>query len=251
MPGVSSPSGQIRYLTDKISGIRDRAGSSNSLALAIVFFTNLVDNLLLTSVVPVIPALLLQQDRQEFDHTNSAPHSTNGTGNCQHEARNLSSTHEEQPPAVFSLTSVAVTENSRVGWLLSSKAVVQILANFMIGQLCYKVGYPLILLTGSLVIFLSSLGMSIIARRYQDDQSRSRAMGIAMSGGACGVLVGYPFGGFMYNFVGKTAAFLIIATSILIDAEVLQGNHYDNDGEIKSGVKTWLRDKLEAYCEAC
>ncbi|KAK3799315.1 hypothetical protein RRG08_048822 [Elysia crispata] len=248
MPGFAIARDQIRFLADRLSSIRDRAGNSNSLALAIVFLTNLVDNLLLTSVVPVIPALLLQQDKQEFDNTNSALHSYNDMRACSKEALNLSTTEDELPPPVFSLTSVAVTENSRVGWLLSSKAVVQILANFLIGQLCNRIGYPLILLAGSFVIFMSSIvfafaesyiplllarslqglgsagtvvaGMSIVARRYPDDKSRSRAMGLAMSGGACGVLVGYPFGGFMYNFVGKTAAFLMIAVSILLDAGI-------------------------------
>lgn len=37
-------------------------------------------------------------------------------------------------------------------------------------------------------ILLLFVGMSIVARRYQDDKSRSRSMGIAMGGGALGVL---------------------------------------------------------------
>nr|KAG5687893.1 hypothetical protein BaRGS_027216 [Batillaria attramentaria] len=42
-------------------------------------------------------------------------------------------------------------------------------------------------------------------------------MGIAMGGAAVGILVGYPYGGFMYTFVGKAAPFLIISVLTLLN----------------------------------
>ncbi|CAM6053405.1 unnamed protein product [Sphagnum tenellum] len=42
-------------------------------------------------------------------------------------------------------------------------------------------------------------------------------MGIALGGLALGVLIGPPFGGFMYEFVGKSAPFLILAFLALLD----------------------------------
>ena len=42
-------------------------------------------------------------------------------------------------------------------------------------------------------------------------------MGIALGGLALGVLIGPPFGGFMYQFVGKTAPFLVLAALALVD----------------------------------
>lgn len=54
-------------------------------------------------------------------------------------------------------------------------------------------------------------GMCLAAETFRDESARSRMMGILLGGGALGVLVGYPFGGLLYEFVGKTAPFLIIA----------------------------------------
>lgn len=53
--------------------------------------------------------------------------------------------------------------------------------------------------------------MCLAAETFRDESARSRMMGILLGGGALGVLVGYPFGGLLYEFVGKTAPFLIIA----------------------------------------
>lgn len=42
-------------------------------------------------------------------------------------------------------------------------------------------------------------------------------MGIALGGLALGVLIGPPFGGFMYQFVGKSAPFIVLAFLALLD----------------------------------
>ena len=39
----------------------------------------------------------------------------------------------------------------------------------------------------------------MLADRYTDDKERGNAMGIALGGLALGVLIGPPFGGFMYQ----------------------------------------------------
>lgn len=46
-------------------------------------------------------------------------------------------------------------------------------------------------------------------------------MGIALGGLALGVLIGPPFGGIMYEFIGKSAPFLILSALALGDG-VLQ-----------------------------
>lgn len=61
------------------------------------------------------------------------------------------------------------------------------------------------------------LGMGMLAERYPDDKDRGNAMGIALGGLALGVLIGPPFGGFMYEFVGKSAPFLILSALALVD----------------------------------
>lgn len=60
-------------------------------------------------------------------------------------------------------------------------------------------------------------GMGMLAERYPDDKERGNAMGIALGGLALGVLIGPPFGGVMYEFVGKTAPFLILSVLALGD----------------------------------
>lgn len=57
----------------------------------------------------------------------------------------------------------------------------------------------------------------MLADRYTDDKERGNAMGIALGGLALGVLIGPPFGGIMYQFVGKSAPFLILAILALGD----------------------------------
>jgi DHA1 family solute carrier family 18 vesicular amine transporter 1/2 len=60
-------------------------------------------------------------------------------------------------------------------------------------------------------------GMGMLAERYPDDKERGNAMGIALGGLALGVLIGPPFGGVMYEFVGKSAPFLVLSALALGD----------------------------------
>ncbi|KYN05895.1 Synaptic vesicular amine transporter [Cyphomyrmex costatus] len=64
-------------------------------------------------------------------------------------------------------------------------------------------------------------GMGMLAERYQDDKERGNAMGIALGGLALGVLIGPPFGGVMYEFVGKSAPFLVLSALALGDGSFI------------------------------
>lgn len=57
-------------------------------------------------------------------------------------------------------------------------------------------------------------GMSLIAQLYPEEEKRSRVMGVILGSVALGVLIGYPFGGILYDFVGKSAPFYILAVCI-------------------------------------
>jgi DHA1 family solute carrier family 18 vesicular amine transporter 1/2 len=59
--------------------------------------------------------------------------------------------------------------------------------------------------------------MGMLAERDPDDKERGNAMGIALGGLALGVLIGPPFGGVMYEFVGKSAPFLVLSALALGD----------------------------------
>ena len=131
-------------------------------------------------------------------------------------------------------------ESFEVGILLASKAVVQLLVNPFIGYLTDRIGYKTPMLSGFSIMFISTLafafgtnyywlffarafqgigsscasvsGMAVLAQSYPDYNERGNVMGIALSGGiALGVLIGPTFGGFMYEFVGKSSPFLILA----------------------------------------
>ncbi|KAL8576329.1 hypothetical protein ACOMHN_006252 [Nucella lapillus] len=231
-----------------VSALRQKAEGSTRLVLALVFFTNMLDNLLLTSVVPIIPSFLLHLDKEEYDEE---ANDTAATLKLTNGSKGHSLVDESLVKHAFSLAAVADSENTRVGWLLSSKAIVQLIANPFVGPLCSRVGYPILLFTGCTIIFLSSImfamsetfvplllarsvqglgsaassiaGMSLVAERYPDDRGRSKAMGIAMGGAAVGILVGYPYGGFMYTFVGKVTPFLVISLLTLLDLDLKRG----------------------------
>ncbi|XP_050396603.1 synaptic vesicular amine transporter [Patella vulgata] len=198
---------------DRLFYISQAIQQSDRLPLIIVFLTNMLDNLLLTAVVPIIPDYLLNMDKVEWE-------TDNNTFNLNQSDSSNEFMNQSEPSMTEKILLLSVNimnENSKVGWLLSSKAIVQLIANPFISPLASRFGYSVVLFSGTCVIFISSMGMSIVAQRYPDDKSRSRAMGVAMGGSATGVLVGYPFGGFMYTFVGKMAPFCIIAVLILFD----------------------------------
>jgi DHA1 family solute carrier family 18 vesicular amine transporter 1/2 len=59
--------------------------------------------------------------------------------------------------------------------------------------------------------------MCLVAEQFPDNVVRSKIMGIVLGSVALGVLVGYPFGSLMYDFVGKMAPFFIIAVAVFLN----------------------------------
>ncbi|KAK9506542.1 hypothetical protein O3M35_008461 [Rhynocoris fuscipes] len=66
---------------------------------------------------------------------------------------------------------------------------------------------------GSSCSSVACLGM--LASRFKEDKERNSAIGIAFSGLALGAIIGPTFGGFMYEFVGRSSTFLILSAAIL------------------------------------
>uniref|UniRef100_A0A670Z0R8 Solute carrier family 18 member A1 n=1 Tax=Pseudonaja textilis TaxID=8673 RepID=A0A670Z0R8_PSETE len=127
-------------------------------------------------------------------------------------------------------------ENVRVGLLFASKALMQLIANPFVGSLtnsnlilhlflplvfAFSRSYTLMFIARTLQGFGSACssvaGLGMLASVYPDDCERENAMGIALGGLALGVLVGAPFGSVMYEFVGKSSPFLILAVLALLD----------------------------------
>ena len=57
----------------------------------------------------------------------------------------------------------------------------------------------------------------MLAQWYPDDKERGTSMSIAFAGTGLGVIVGPVFGGFFYEYFGKSVPFLILAVFALID----------------------------------
>ncbi|XP_069695147.1 synaptic vesicular amine transporter-like [Periplaneta americana] len=153
------------------------------------------------------------------------------------------------PTGVIFTPHGVIEENGRVGLLLSSKALVQLVMNPVVGAVTAHMGYHLPLFVGSVNLLVAALlfafgerfmalllarslhgvasacisvsGMCLVAEQFPDDIMRSKVMGIILGSMALGVLLGYPFGSLLYDFVGKMAPFLIISAAVFLNG-VLQ-----------------------------
>ncbi|RLU20316.1 hypothetical protein DMN91_006924 [Ooceraea biroi] len=263
------------------SGWLQRCRQSRRLVLVIVAIALLLDNMLLTTVVPIIPEFLYDikhpnatlsehlegsAARQSTVTTTTSPTTTttpicpcapNVSVASQVEFLRVTTSSTDLPEVTTVNLTLSETkekeqrhrelleETVAVGMMFASKAFVQLLANPIVGPLTHKIGYSIPMFTGFIIMFLSTLifafgrsygilflaralqgigsscssvsGMGMLAERYQDDKERGNAMGIALGGLALGVLIGPPFGGVMYEFVGKSAPFLVLSALALGD----------------------------------
>ncbi|CAH1389917.1 unnamed protein product [Nezara viridula] len=225
---------------------------SRRLVLVIVAIALLLDNMLLTTIVPIIPEFIY-----DIQHPNQSSLASHLDENPKMATTTLAPFNIDNSTDYFSENTTAVPnegekrhkdlveETVAVGIMFASKAFVQLLANPFVGPLTHKIGYSIPMLAGFIIMFFSTIifafgrtytvlflaralqgigsscssvaGMGMLAERYPDDKDRGNAMGIALGGLALGVLIGPPFGGFMYEFVGKSAPFLILSALALVD----------------------------------
>uniref|UniRef100_UPI00358E740F synaptic vesicular amine transporter n=1 Tax=Myxine glutinosa TaxID=7769 RepID=UPI00358E740F len=252
-----------------LRAVQDGRGS-RKLILLIVFIALLLDNMLLTVVVPIIPSYLYSLSHAgNTSGDPGKPIRVNGTGPSDDGKSNPKNngTCTEDRHALLQ-------ENVRVGLLFASKATVQLVANPIVGPLTNRIGYHIPMVIGFVILFISTLifafaqsysllfvarslqgvgsscssvaGMGMLASIYPNDEERGNAMGIALGGLAMGVLVGPPFGSIMYDFVGKTAPFLVLATLALFDGVlqllVLQPGKAEAESQTGTPLTTLLRD---------
>ncbi|XP_008848409.1 chromaffin granule amine transporter isoform X2 [Nannospalax galili] len=278
---------------------------SRKLVLVVVFVALLLDNMLFTVVVPIVPTFLYMT---EFKEAISSLHS-NLSVSSQHATTspafstifsffdNTTMTVEESvpisvawangtiPPPVTEADSVhrnnclqgtkfLEEENIRVGVLFASKALMQLLVNPFVGPLTNRIGYHIPMFAGFVIMFLSTVmfafsgtyallfvartlqgigssfssvaGLGMLASVYTDNYERGRAMGIALGGLALGLLVGAPFGSVMYEFVGKSSPFLILAFLALLDGAlqlcILQPSKVSPESAKGTPLLTLLKD---------
>nr|WDE40213.1 vesicular monoamine transporter 2-like protein [Schizocardium californicum] len=237
--------------------------SSRRLVLFIVFVALLLDNMLLTTVVPIIPDYLFKLEHpDEYTYVDGNGAASNSSLNsnftlyntttptnssCQfaidvNQRCNIST---ETPTVTNGYAQDLKDENVEVGLLFASKAFVQLVSNPFVGPLTNRIGYSIPMFVGFVIMFVATIifavgetyivlllarmlqgigsacssvaGMGMLADRYPDDEERGNAMGIALGGLALGVLIGPPFGGVVYQFLGKEAPFYILAALALGD----------------------------------
>ncbi|XP_018421707.1 PREDICTED: chromaffin granule amine transporter [Nanorana parkeri] len=249
--------------------LKEKRGS-RQVVLVVVSVGLLLDNMLFTVVVPIIPSFLYEKEYMNgntsivqvssspsattssfetihsfFDNSTVSsrdpehdhhPHSQGSNGKTQGPPKNATCTREK---------SVLQDENVKVGLLFASKAILQLLVNPLVGLITNRVGYDTPLFCGFVILFLSTImfafsgsytllflarslqgvgssfstvaGLGMLANVYTDDYERGQAMGIALGGLALGVLTGAPFGSLMYEFVGKSSPFVVLAVFALLD----------------------------------
>ncbi|NXH98416.1 VMAT1 protein, partial [Pachycephala philippinensis] len=202
----------------------------------------------------------------------SAEEPLNGTGSSP--PRQPPSTPPAPPRGCLQGGEFLAQENTRVGLLFASKALVQLLVNPWVGLLTNRIGYHIPMFIGFTIMFLSTVmfafsgtytllftaralqgvgssfssvaGLGLLASVYPDDAERGSAMGIALGGLALGVLIGAPFGSIMYEFVGKAAPFLVLAFLALMDGAlqlcILQPSRISPESTKATPVSTLLRD---------
>ncbi|KAI7798235.1 chromaffin granule amine transporter [Triplophysa rosa] len=251
--------------------IRERRGSLR-LVLVVVCVALLLDNMLLTVVVPIIPTFLYAIEHQTQNLSSLTPSESssdstqptytsilslydNTTYTISNANLSISSAapsadggpgiHNSSAPGCKEDSEFLEEENVRVGLLFASKALVQLIVNPFVGPLTNRIGYHIPMFAGFVIMFVSTImfafsetygllffarslqgigssfssvaGLGMLASVYTDDNERGIAMGIALGGLAMGVLIGAPFGSVMYEFVGKSSPFLVLAFLALFD----------------------------------
>uniref|UniRef100_A0A8C0F1B2 Solute carrier family 18 member A1 n=1 Tax=Bubo bubo TaxID=30461 RepID=A0A8C0F1B2_BUBBB len=202
---------------------------------------------------PAPPALKASPFSSMFSYFDNTTVTVSGSASAVELANGTESSRPPQPPtssppvpsSCLEGEEFLAKENVRVGLLFASKALVQLVVNPSVGLLTNRIGYHIPMFIGFIIMFISTVmfafsgtytllfvaralqgvgssfssvaGLGMLASVYTDDFERGNAMGIALGGLALGVLIGAPFGSVMYEFVGKSSPFLVLAFLALLD----------------------------------
>ncbi|KTG44970.1 hypothetical protein cypCar_00039232 [Cyprinus carpio] len=259
------PKRWIMAMLNPMDWIRESRGSPR-LVLVVVCVALLLDNMLLTVVVPIIPTFLYATEHQTQERPSAAPSEAQPTytsifslyDNSTYAISTANLTISSGANGSSALNGSSAErhrckedsefleeENLRVGLLFASKALVQLMVNPFVGPLTNRIGYHIPMFAGFVIMFVSTImfafsgtyallffarslqgigssfstvaGLGMLASVHTDDNERGIAMGIALGGLAMGVLIGAPFGSVMYEFVGKSSPFLVLAFLAVFD----------------------------------
>lgn len=206
------------------------------LIMLIVCTALLLDNMLYMVIVPIIP-----------DYLRSIGAWSTYTENAKWIRRNGS--HGRTQWEQVGGQTIYEGEDSAVGFLFASKAIVQLIANPFSGAIADRIGYEIPMMFGLTVMFFSTMvfacgqtysvlflarslqgvgsafadtpGIAMLADRFTEETERRRAQGIAIAFISFGCLVAPPFGSVLYQGAGKEVPFIILSLVCLIDGSLL------------------------------
>uniref|UniRef100_A0A8C5PWU6 Solute carrier family 18 member A1 n=1 Tax=Leptobrachium leishanense TaxID=445787 RepID=A0A8C5PWU6_9ANUR len=150
---------------------------SRVLVLVVVFVALLLDNMLFTVVVPIIPTFLYETEYKRENTSlpelqTSSPamnsiskpifslfdNSTFSTGGLPHNEEIRNETQRTQKDGrCYDGKSFLQEENVRVGLLFASKAIIQLLINPFVGLITNRIGYDPPMFCGFIIMFLSTI----------------------------------------------------------------------------------------------
>nr|XP_025861953.1 chromaffin granule amine transporter isoform X3 [Vulpes vulpes] len=179
----------LRMFLDTPQHLLKEGRKSRKLVLVVVFVALLLDNMLLTVVVPIVPNFLYATEFKEINtplylgpttisqHVLTSAFSTifpfdNNTMTVEESAPSGTTWTDDNsgtiPPPVtaaipvqqnncFQGTEFLEEENVRVGVLFASKALMQLLVNPFVGPLTNRIGYHIPMFAGFVILFLSTV----------------------------------------------------------------------------------------------
>ncbi|XP_065214050.1 chromaffin granule amine transporter-like [Planococcus citri] len=249
---------KLAHICDTVKRVT-RLNGALYVSILVIYLSMFLNNVLLSSVVPVLPDMLNTIENSEDNIRQS----------------NTSATKHYMDLVYKSMKKMLPPETEKAAVLLSSKSVIQLAINPLVAMLISKIGYYVSLLIGNIILLATSFafafgnsfivlilcrglhgiasimitisGMCICAKIfYQDENSRSKYMGIILSSEALGILVGYSFGAFTYNLLGKSTPFVVTGLAILTNIVLLilyQGSiakaQFDSNCYLAIGDSKW------------
>ncbi|XP_055616071.1 synaptic vesicular amine transporter [Toxorhynchites rutilus septentrionalis] len=211
----------------------------------IIYISLFLDNMLLTVIVPILPDYLVHF-YSDSNTSIAIPKSViYKKFDFHYVPKLIGATKGHVTLENLTITDQATleTENGSIGILLAVKALVQLVFNPIVGNISSKIGYSIPIAFGTMNLLIASIifalgesyvslfiaraihgvgsacisvcGMSLVAQMYIEPEKRSKIMGTILGSIAVGVLVGYPFGGIVYDIAGKDAPFYILTVLTL------------------------------------
>ncbi|KAI1291949.1 Vesicular acetylcholine transporter [Halotydeus destructor] len=271
MPLIPLPPRETSPFWAQVHDKLENPESQKRIILVIVCIALLLDNMLYMVIVPIIP-----------DYLRDIGMWTTHTEDARLEFQNVSN---RLVPMRIGGRVVYEGEDSAIGMLFASKAIVQLFINPFSGAIIDRIGYDLPMMIGLTIMFFSTAvfacgksysvlffarslqgvgsafadtaGLAMIASRFSEENERQRALGIALAFISFGSLVAPPFGGLLYEFFGKELPFIILSLVCLIDGimvllvmEPVKKQQRESGVERLQGtsIATLLKDPYIACC---